>query len=136
MKFSNLFLFYDSFTVHQICFVPLTICLLSLPRVHIVFLYILWLQIWHDEVVQWAENKAIYVFSKEGPCLWHIRCFNSVLGPTAYCLFSHFWDLKLSLIFVRWYLMYQSTTRCLGSLFFVVQEQILYASFSFLFDLF
>ena len=87
------FLIQESFycTPSQICFVPLTICLLSLPRVYILFVYILW----HDEVVQWADNSDIWIFSKEGPFLWQTRYFNSILGPTAYLFIFRLLGLEL-----------------------------------------
>ena len=54
--------------------------------------------------LQWEDKSDVYKFSKEGTCLWQIRCFNSVLDPTALSVyFQTFetWTLVLCLCGVK-----------------------------------
>ena len=49
-----------------------------------------------SEIVQlWADNSHVYIFSKEDPCMWEIRYFNPVLGPTAYLLYFQTFEIEL-----------------------------------------
>ena len=95
-------IFFQFKSLPQICFAPLTICLLLLPRVCISYLLILF--DFKSDMMRLCNYQQIisdvYIFSKEDPCLWQVRYFNSTYRPHSISVyFSVFRLLRLALQF-------------------------------------
>ena len=87
MKCETYGIFKSFFNLKVLCGTPNLFCpfdhlpTFAAQRTYFICLYSLTLNL-----TWWVCNEKTtltYTYSKVGPCLWQIRCFNSTLGPTA-----------------------------------------------------
>ena len=76
----------EPFTVPQICFVSFDHQSTVAAQSYFISYLFIFLDFKSDmmRLCNEQDKNYIYKFSKESPCLWQIRYFNSILGPTAY----------------------------------------------------